>query len=91
VKVRDAATLEMEGDRTLEDIGPAYRLLMFGLFLLLLAVVATCTGESWGRFGRVIYRDKDSKKFWWDVAISYLGGVCVIAYFLFKAYVVGSR
>ena len=67
-------------------MSPPYALFIFGVFSLLLAVVGTCTGEAWARFGRVVYRDKEPKEFWSLIAIYYLGGVCLIAYFLYKVY-----
>jgi hypothetical protein len=66
------------------DLRPLYGLLLFGVFSLFLAVVGTCTGETWARFGRVIRRDKEPKEFWEDVAACYLIGVCFIGYFLYR-------
>jgi hypothetical protein len=63
-----------------------YGLLVFGLFLLFLGVAGTLTGEAWGRFGRVVYRAKEPGKFWRLVAALYLGGVCLIGYYLYKVY-----
>jgi len=68
------------------DLRPPYGLLMFGLFLLVLAVGGTCTGEAWAYFGQVVYRDKEPKQFWRLVAMHYLVGVCFIGYFLYKVY-----
>jgi len=65
---------------------PPYGLLFFGLFLLFFAVAGTFTGEAFARFGRVVYRAKESKQFWWLIAFEYLAGVCLIGYFLYKAY-----
>lgn len=39
----------------------------------MLAVLGTCTGEAWARFGRVVYRAKEPKQFWRLIAIYYLG------------------
>jgi hypothetical protein len=66
------------------DLRPMYGWLLFGVFSLFLAVVGTCTGEAWARFGRVVYRAKEPKQFWRLVAMYYLGGVCFIGYFLYK-------
>jgi hypothetical protein len=62
----------------------SYALLAFGVFSLALAVVGTCTGEAWARYGRVVYRVKEPKQFWRLIAIYYLGGFCFIGYFFFK-------
>jgi hypothetical protein len=64
----------------------SYGLLIFGLFSLLLAVVGTCTGEAWARFGHVVSRAKEPKQFWRLIAIYYLGGICFIGYFLYRVY-----
>jgi hypothetical protein len=50
-------------------MSPPYGFLIFGGFLLLLAVGGTCTGEAWARFGQVVYRDKEPKDFWTLIAI----------------------
>ena len=68
------------------DLRPPYGLLIFGVFLLFLAVNGTCTGEAWGRIGQVVYRDEKPKEFWWLVASQYLGGLGLIGYFLYKVY-----
>jgi hypothetical protein len=68
------------------DSNPPYGLLLFGGFLFLLAVVATCSGEAWARYGLVVYRDEKPKKFWWLVASYYLGGLGLIGYFLYQVY-----
>ena len=65
---------------------PPYALLVFGAISFFLAVGGTCTGEAWARFGRVVYRAKEPKKFWRLVAMYYLGGICFIGYFLYKVY-----
>ena len=64
----------------------SYGLLVFGVFSLFLAVVGTCTGEAWARFGQVVSRAKEPKQFWQLIAIYYLGGVCFIGYFLYRVY-----
>jgi hypothetical protein len=63
-----------------------YGFLIFGAFSLILAVGGTWTGKAWARYGRVVYRANEPKKFWQLVAAYYLGGVCFIGYFLYKVY-----
>ena len=63
---------------------PPYIFLILGVISLSVGVVSTCTGESWARFGRVIYRAREPNEFWWDVVTSYLIGVCFIGYFLYR-------
>jgi len=65
---------------------PPYIFLILGVVSLSVGVVSTYTGETWARFGRVIYRAKEPKEFWWDVAMCYLIGVCFIGYSLYKLY-----
>jgi hypothetical protein len=62
-----------------------HRFLLVGIVLLLAAVVFTLTGESlrgWG--GPVVARAEEPKRFWWDVALFYLGGIFFIALYLFN-------
>jgi hypothetical protein len=69
---------------------PPYIFLILGVISLFMGVVSTCTGEAWARFGRVICRAKEPRQFWEDVATCYLIGVCFIAYFLYKVYVLSN-
>jgi hypothetical protein len=63
-----------------------FGLMIFGMFSFFLAVVGTCTGEAWARFGRVIYRKREPKRFWSLVAMYYLGGICFVGYYLYQVY-----
>lgn len=65
---------------------PPYASLIFGGFLLFLAVVGTCTGEAWARYGRVVYRAEEPEQFWEVIATEYIGAACLIGYFLYKVY-----
>lgn len=60
--------------------------LILGPISLAVGVISTCTGVSWARYGRVIYRAKEPRQFWEDVATCYFIGVCFIGYFLDKVY-----
>ena len=62
--------------------------LVLGVITLSVAVVSTCTGKTWGRFGGWVwvYRAKEPNEFWWVVAIYYLGSVLFIGIFLYKVY-----
>jgi hypothetical protein len=66
-------------------LSPPYGLLVFGAFLLVLAVAGTCTGKLWGRGGPV-YRAEKPTQFWWATALYYFGGVGFVGYFLYMAY-----
>lgn len=63
-----------------------YIFLILGSISFVVGVISTCTGISWARYGRVVYRAQEPKEFWWDVAICYLGGVWFIGCFLYKVY-----
>ena len=65
---------------------PQYIFLILGVISLCVGMVSTCTGVAWARYGRVIYRAKEPRQFWEDVATCYLIGVCFIGYFLYKVY-----
>lgn len=69
---------------------PPYGLLMFGAFLLFLAVAGTLTGEACARFGPMIYRSEKPKQFWRLIAMYYLGGAFFVGYFLYKVYGVSN-
>jgi hypothetical protein len=61
-----------------------YGFLIFGIVSLILALYATCTGEAWARWGRVIQRAEDPKRFWWLVAVYCLGSVVFIGVFIYR-------
>jgi hypothetical protein len=60
---------------------PPYTLFTFGMFLLLLAVVYTCTGKAWIRFHGRVYRADEPKRYWLEVVMYYLLGVGFIGLF----------
>jgi hypothetical protein len=62
---------------------PPYSLLILGAISFSAAVVWTCTGKAWVRFHGWVYRAKEPNRFWWEVAMYYLGGVFFIGYFLY--------
>ncbi len=61
-----------------------HRNLLVGIILLVIAVVFTLAGESLELFGRRVSRAEEPKRFWWDVALFYLGGIFYIALYLFN-------
>lgn len=64
-------------------LSPQYMCLILGVISFVAGVVSTCTGVSWARYGRVIYRAKEPNEFWFDVAMTYLAGVFFIGCFLY--------
>ena len=65
---------------------PPYIFLVLGVISLCVGVVSSFTGVTWARYGRVIYRAKEPRQFWEDVAACYVLGVCFIGYFLYRVY-----
>ena len=59
-----------------------HRFLLIGIVLLLMAAVFTLTGETVERYHGMVYRTEEPKRFWWDVALFYLGGIFFIALYL---------
>ncbi len=64
------------------DAKTPYGSLAFGVFLLLLALAGTLTGEAWARWG-VVYRAEEPREFWLLIAMDCLGGFVLIGYFLY--------
>ena len=54
----------------------------FGVFLFLLAIAGTLTGEAWAR-GGVVYRAEEPKEFWFLIAMDCVCGCVLIGYFLY--------
>ena len=65
---------------------PPYIFLILGVISTSAAVVFTGMGKVWVRLNGWVYRAKEPKWFWWQVALYYLGGVWFIGYFLYKIY-----
>ncbi len=63
---------------------PPYIFLVLGVVSISAAVVFTCMGKVWVRANGWVYRTKEPKWFWWEVALDYLIGLCFIGYFLFR-------
>jgi hypothetical protein len=73
------------------QISSPYYFLIVGLISFSAAVVSTCTGKTYGKYGRgLASRAKEPTDFWWTVAIYYIGGVCFNGYFLYKVYVLSN-
>ena len=62
---------------------PYYIYLILGVVLLLAAVIWTCTGKVLTRFHGWVYRAKEPRRFWWEVAIYYLSGVAFIGLYFY--------
>lgn len=67
-----------------------YIIFTFGAALLFAGLVWTYTGKVLDRFHGWVYRADDPKRFWWQVAMYYLGGVGMILFFLYKIHCVSN-
>jgi hypothetical protein len=56
--------------------------LLFGLLMLLLAVIGTLTGKTYGKGGSAV-RAKDSVDYWMTLAMEYLCAAFLIWYWAF--------
>jgi energy-coupling factor transporter transmembrane protein EcfT len=61
-----------------------HRFLLIGIILLICAAVFTLAGESLERYGRIVSRAEEPKRFWWSVATFGLGGIFFIALHLYN-------
>jgi hypothetical protein len=59
-----------------------HRFLLVGIVLLVMSVVFTLTGESLERYGGIVSRAEEPKRFRWNVAFFFLGGIFFIALIL---------
>ena len=66
---------------------PPYLYLIIGAISFSGAVVSTCSGKSWGRFGGFVYRAEEPNQFWWLVATYYFIGVSFLGRFLYQVHV----
>jgi hypothetical protein len=62
---------------------PPYSLSILGVMSISAAAVFTSTGKVWVRFNGWVYRAKEPRAFWGEVAAYYLAGVGLIAYYLY--------
>ena len=67
-------------------LNPKFPYLMIGVVSLAAAVVFTCTGKAYGRFGVSASRAKEPAPFWWSIAILYLSAVVFIGTYLYGVY-----
>ena len=61
-----------------------HRLLLIGIVLLALTAVFTLSGETLERHHGIVYRAKERKRFWWDVVVYFIGGLCSIGLYLYQ-------
>jgi hypothetical protein len=61
---------------------PPYIFLIVGVISISAAAVFTFAGKVWVRFNGWVYRAREPRAFWGEVAAYYFVGVCFIGYFL---------
>jgi hypothetical protein len=60
--------------------------LTVGVISISAATIFAYTGKVWVRFSGWVYRGKESRVFWGEVAAYFLVGVFFVGYFLYKVY-----
>lgn len=64
-------------------VRPPHIFLTLGILSIAAATVFTSTGKVWVRVSGWIYRDREPRWFWYEVALYYLVGACFVGYFLY--------
>lgn len=67
-------------------LSPPYVFLTLGALSISAAVIFTCMGKVWVRLNGWVYRAKEPRWFWYEVAGDYLIGIFFIGYFFYKFY-----
>ena len=62
---------------------PPYIFLILDITSICAAAIFTGTGKVWVRFNGWVYRAKEPRSFWGEVAAYLLAGLCFIGFFLF--------
>ena len=76
----------LEAGRVAFLLRPPFVFLILGIMSISAAAVFTCMGKVWVRANGWIYRAKEPRWFWWEIALDFFIGVWFIGYFLYKAY-----
>jgi len=63
---------------------PPYVFLTVGVISISAATFFAYTGKVWARFSGWVYRDKEARVFWGEVAAYFLVGVFFVGYFLYR-------
>jgi hypothetical protein len=67
-------------------LGSPNGFLTVGVISISAATFFAYTGKVWARFRGWIYRDKEPRVFWGEVAAYFLVGVFFVGYFFYKVY-----
>jgi hypothetical protein len=65
---------------------PQYGLLFGGLAFLFAALVFTYTGKAWDRYSGWVCLAKEPGRFWREIAMYCLCGLCLMGYFFYRYY-----
>jgi hypothetical protein len=65
-------------------IDEQHRDLLVGVILLVLAGMQVLSGEALERFGKIVTRRGDPKRFWLDVVICVVGGLLAIGWHFYR-------
>jgi hypothetical protein len=65
-------------------LAPPNVFLTVGVIFISGAAVFAYTGKVWVRFSGWVYREKQPRVFWGEVAAYFLGGVFLVGYFLYR-------
>jgi hypothetical protein len=61
-----------------------HRFLLIGIVLLIVAALFALSGEAFERYGRIVDRAKEPKRFWWDVATCFLFGLFFVGLYFYQ-------
>lgn len=67
-----------------DPLKPPYVFLLLGDISISAAAIFTVYGKVWVRFNGWVYRKKEPRVFWGEVAIYFLAGVWFVGYFLYQ-------
>jgi hypothetical protein len=74
----------MDPDHFSYLIDRQHRFLLIGIVLLVMTVVFTLSGETLERYYGLVSRSEEPKRFWWSVALYFLGGLFFIGLYLYQ-------
>lgn len=61
-----------------------HRFLLIGILLLVVTAVFTVSGEALERYRGLVYRSKEPKRFWWDVALYFGAGLFFVGLYFYR-------
>jgi len=61
-----------------------HRFLLIGIVFLIMTAVFALSGEAFVRFGGIVQRSEEPKRFWWNVVMCFLSGLFFIGLYLYQ-------